>query len=532
MRTLPIAVHKLFAVAVFVALLPPTVWLLYALAQSRTNVALCDVAAHALALAATGSTPYHWNFSDSEDVVAGRVFDARDYAFRDGELAVESDGRAFEVGLPLARPVDMQRFPHLFISATVDAPAELRFVVRKRLDAPERNSEALVLSPDTPDRTIDLATLIWTEQARTVLAPDSAAMLRLRVRMAAGHALHLRSVALNRIDGAQAIDLTLPASVIAIGAIAPADSTRIYRLTPDARLQASAIDSLAKSIGVHSTPLILLPQSGRVEQQLQLRNAILAALPAAIPIPANAVDATFARARTDALPSRPPLSPFAAWLALAIFAVILAVFRLCPPPNPRFRALVEIVLVMVAPLWLILGKHFDGNPDAWQLSLIGLALVYAISLSWPRQWHWNGSARAWLFSIAIIALAAIIGLIGHDPDTALRTIGSGHIARYLAWALLQQYLVCAVCTERWRIVTGNTLAAMYLGALGFALMHTPNATLMLATFAGGLGWCALYLRERALLPLAASHAASALLLLTLLPADILLSAEVGVRFLR
>ncbi|HTI96190.1 MAG TPA: hypothetical protein VL425_06725, partial [Rudaea sp.] len=58
----------------------------------------------------------------------------------------------------------------------------------------------------------------------------------------------------------------------------------------------------------------------------------------------------------------------------------------------------------------------------------------------------------------------------------------------------------------------------------------PNSSLMLATFFGGLCWCALYLRERALLPLAFSHAASALVLIALLPPDWLYSAEVSARF--
>jgi membrane protease YdiL (CAAX protease family) len=53
---------------------------------------------------------------------------------------------------------------------------------------------------------------------------------------------------------------------------------------------------------------------------------------------------------------------------------------------------------------------------------------------------------------------------------------------------------------------------------------------MVATFVGGLCWCGIYLRYRALLPLAVSHAVSALLLSALLPTDILHSAEVSVRF--
>ena len=102
--------------------------------------------------------------------------------------------------------------------------------------------------------------------------------------------------------------------------------------------------------------------------------------------------------------------------------------------------------------------------------------------------------------------------------------------RYLAWALIQQYLICVVVTARWRQAGLPPFVAIWLGATTFALMHTPNASLMLATFFGGLCWCALYLRERALLPLAFSHAASALVLITLLPSSWLYSAEVSARF--
>ena len=97
-------------------------------------------------------------------------------------------------------------------------------------------------------------------------------------------------------------------------------------------------------------------------------------------------------------------------------------------------------------------------------------------------------------------------------------------------ALIQQYLICAVVTTRWQLAGLPRFVAIWLGAMTFALMHTPNASLMLATFFGGLCWCALYLRERALLPLAFSHAASALVLIALLPPSWLYSAEVSARF--
>jgi len=191
---------------------------------------------------------------------------------------------------------------------------------------------------------------------------------------------------------------------------------------------------------------------------------------------------------------------------------------------------VEIALVFAVPVWLIVGGHFSGRVDLVQGLLIAASAIYAISLGLPRTWLWIGSARSWIFAAAVVALAISIGFALHRSGEPLRTIDSGHTVRYLGWALIQQYLICAIVLPRWQTLTGSALAAIYLSALCFSLLHTPNSTLMLATFAGGLCWCALYLRERALFPLAFSHAASALLLIALLPADILLSAEVSARF--
>jgi len=186
--------------------------------------------------------------------------------------------------------------------------------------------------------------------------------------------------------------------------------------------------------------------------------------------------------------------------------------------------------VLAVPLWLIVGGHFSGRVDLVQGLLIATSVIYAISLGLPRTWSWIGSARAWMFAAAVVAVAICIGLALHRSGEPLRSIDFGHIVRYLGWALIQQYLICAIVLPRWQSLTGSTFAAIYFSALCFSLLHTPNSTLMLATFAGGLSWCALYLRERALFPLAFSHAASALLLIALLPADILLSAEVSARF--
>ena len=196
------------------------------------------------------------------------------------------------------------------------------------------------------------------------------------------------------------------------------------------------------------------------------------------------------------------------------------------------RALLEIALTLAAPMWLVVSGRIDGNAlHSPQTVLIGLSLIYAISLTLHPSWGLNGSAPAWLAAVSVVMFAIVVGIAAHvsDSHTAGLPVPS-RFTLYLGWALLQQFLICAICTERWRLVTGSAPAAIYLGALCFALLHTPNATLMLATFAGGLAWCAIWLRYRTLLPIAFSHAASALALSALLPADVLHSAEVSVRF--
>jgi hypothetical protein len=522
-------VRSLVTVAAGIILLVVTAWLLVQLAQQQFTAHLRDQAVRALVLAATGDTPYRWRLRNTDDIVAGHVFGANDGHFNDGELVVRSAGNAFEIGVPLARTVDLRRFPHLQIVADADSVAQLQVVVRELLDAPELISASALLQPGASSLELDLATLEWKAGALSSPRPANAAMLRLRITLPSGKQLRMRTITLNRIADAQPIDLTRTPRVVDPGVSADG-TTPVFRLPFRQQTQKVDIAALSTTADPRIPLLILLPQRGRVEQQIALRNAVFTALPGAILIPESAVDATFALARRQASISSTELPDFLRWLAVGLYALLLSVFRLRPPRARRLRALAEIALVLAAPVWLIVGGQFDGNPDAAQKTLIGLSLIYAVSLSMPRAWRWNGSARAWLLAATVVLLAAVLGFLLHPPAETLRAIGLGHLARYVAWALLQQYLICAVCTERWRIVSGNAAVAVYLGALGFALMHAPNAALMLATMLGGLCWCALYLRERALLPLAFSHAASALLLLALLPADMLASAEVSVRF--
>ncbi|MGH8042164.1 MAG: CPBP family glutamic-type intramembrane protease [Rudaea sp.] len=494
-------------------MLTATVAALQKLAQHQFNAWLRHEAAHELVLAATGKTPYRWGFRP-DDIVAGRVFSAANFDFTGNALLATSTGQPFEIGLRLLRLLPLRDFPRLRLDAYARTPAQVQIVARETLDGGEWHSVRFTLAGNSTVTQAALDQIQWfAPSGERADIPPKIAMLRFRFYLAQGTALQFHGAEL----------ASTPAETVGV--------TSIHALPADAATRKADIASIAVDSTNRPMPVLLLPQQGRVEQQMLALHEVQNALPAAIVIPQSEYVAT--RNHADAKIAREEASgtnPLWGWIALGIFGALLIAARLRPPRVPRLRALLEIALVLAVPMWLIIGDRFTGETDARQELLILVSAIYTFSLAWPRSWRWNGSLGAWWLSAAVVAIAVGIGFALHPAHTPLRAIGTGHITRYLAWALLQQYLICVVCTERWRTFTGNRAAAVYLGALGFALLHTPNATLMLATFAGGLCWCALYLRERALLPLAASHAASALLLIALLPPDILLSAEVSARF--
>jgi len=515
-------------------LIAVTAWLLEAFARYQFNAHLRDGAATALALAATGKTPYQWRFTEPNDIVAGYPFGAGDFSFEGGALRWRDAGKPVDIGLPLGRAIDLRSYPRVELEFEAIAAGEFRFVTREKLSDEERSSNAIAFASGHYSATLDLQALAWSGHSASGAdsAPPSAEMLRIRFD-ATGHEIRLRSASLQRPGDYLPLDITAPVQIVDPGQARAPDRVAVFRLPFNPNAQKADIAAIADKLDpiAATPPLVLLPQRGRVEQQMALRNAVYARLPAAILIPESDYAESFARARTVVANGFKQARAPAQWTVVVGFGLLYLLVRLRPPGNPRLRALAEVLLTMFAPAWLIIGGFLDGSARPWHFALIGLTLAYALSLSRPRIWTWNGDARAWAWAGAVVAAALLIGWILHRGEDAGAIAPTWRqIARYFAWALLQQYLICAVSVDRWRVVTGNSALAVYLSALGFALMHTPNAALMLATFAGGLAWCAIYLRHRALLPLALSHTASALLLVMLLPADVLRSAEVSVRF--
>ena len=205
---------RLVAVLALIAVAVPC---LLRFAQWRFDTYLRDTAAHALALSARAETPWRWRFADAEDIVAGRVFEAGNFDFANGVLTVQSDGRAFEIGLPLPIKADLRRFPQMEIVASLDVPGRLWVVAAQDIGQAATHTPGIELKPGRSIEPIALSTL-----------PANAAMLRLRVELPNGARLHLRGVALERAASAVAADLNAPPNVAAT----------IDDKTPDAELAA------------------------------------------------------------------------------------------------------------------------------------------------------------------------------------------------------------------------------------------------------------------------------------------------------
>jgi CAAX prenyl protease-like protein len=133
-------------------------------------------------------------------------------------------------------------------------------------------------------------------------------------------------------------------------------------------------------------------------------------------------------------------------------------------------------------------------------------------------------------AVAILVFIVMGRLTGNRtaPDWSRAPAG---ILRYTGWALLQQYALQDVVLLRLKDA-GMTRRAPTAAAVLFAVMHLPNAGLMLLTFAGGWVWCRAFDRAPNLLALAVSHALAALAADQWLPDTFIRGLRVGPGYFR
>ncbi|UXI67132.1 CPBP family intramembrane glutamic endopeptidase [Tahibacter amnicola] len=461
----------LYAFAVLAALLA-TQWV----AHLQVRSYLRDEAARAWFLARSGSTPFQWQFRQRDDLIAGTVFGASRFHVDDSGIHVDGDHTPVEIGLRLSQPLDLRQFDQLTIRTTPDKAAR-QIIIRETLDAPQVS--AMLDVPPTAVGPIDLSALAWRdEDGRPASVPRRADMVRLRLDRSATAMLDIHSVRFAPSAGA----------------------TRLPAVTE-------------------------VPHVTSVESALLLRDALRRREPSALVVYAGDIP-------TESTHAPSPAGAGWRWLLTGLAATGMVLLRLRPPHSPSWRAGLEATALLAGPLAVILGGHLGDNLGAWTTVAIALTVAFALTLRWPAWREWiSPSMAAWRGPALAMLVALVVGawFLAQAPDAHWPT--PTQFARYTAWAFVQQFLLCGLVATRLEQAGLSSRATALAVATLFALMHTPNAALMLATFVGGLIWSTAWLRDRNLAGIGLSHAVAATILFATAPTALLRSAEVSARFL-
>src|SRR6185295_6936690 len=100
----------------------------------------------------------------------------------------------------------------------------------------------------------------------------------------------------------------------------------------------------------------------------------------------------------------------------------------------------------------------------------------------------------------------------------------------IVWGGGQQWILQTVFLRDAQRATSPRFGILVAAAL-FASLHLPNPWLTMLTFAGAIGWCAIYDRHPNVIPLALSHAVATLIILYAFDDAIMGRLRVGVAYL-
>lgn len=472
------------------------------LAASIVAGQLQRTADHQLAQVEAGLPLWQWLLREPRDLVAGRAFGAASVRRVSGGLRIDSrDGTPFEIGLPVRRWIDARGWPLLALDGDAGAPFRLGVWWQPQLGQPMACTAWLdaPIASGAVHVVVDLRQLHW----QSIDGADCAAMqridvLRLKLHLPTHAWVRLASVTLRE---AQPL---------------PVPTTAALRLSADA---ATAAHQLTTS-SLPTMPWIALPASASAETQLNLRERVWQQRPAALVVTGNTIPAPHAGFATPV---------WLAWFGALAYLLTLIGLARWPPAQPARRWL-ELIACLGGPLWLTIGLQLGLHLTAPSLLVFGGALVFAAQTEWRARagdWRWLGQPRDWLAPFALLPVALLLIAVAGGTFTAPL---ASHVAVYLVWACLQQWLILVVAMRRLEAARLPVMAVILATATLFALMHTPNGVLMQLCLLAELWWAWCFRRSRALLPIAVAHAACALLVEAGLVGGWLRSLEVSARF--
>jgi Type II CAAX prenyl endopeptidase Rce1-like len=141
-------------------------------------------------------------------------------------------------------------------------------------------------------------------------------------------------------------------------------------------------------------------------------------------------------------------------------------------------------------------------------------------------------------SVWIVPAIVLLGAVSIWMASQLHTlhdfsIGTlmGRVRGYLAWSLLQQFMLQDYFLLRLlRLMPGKAAAAVSAAAILFASVHIPNPVLMLGTLLWGMAACILFLRYRDLYSLGVAHCLLGICIAVTVPAHIHHGMRVGLGY--
>jgi hypothetical protein len=501
---------RLLPVAGFLAAVAVLLWCMAALSGWITRGQLIHQASHDVATLRAGRPLWEWRLRYPSDLVASRVFGAAELAATpDGLVITSRDGTPFEVGLPLAGPIDLAHWPVLRIDVQGNREGVLDVSYQPtESGTPCSADRAAMISTKTASLSIDLASQAWRAiDGAPCGAPDVVAyLLRLRVTIPAGATLALHRAAL-----ASPEPVSLP--------------PKIDRQMADIRLLGSESSvnwtPTPQQLASYRTPMVRLPEGATAEAMLLWRDRVRQFWPAAIILPFGQA---LPRATSNHMPT---------WLDAGVAALYLAWLAwLAIRQRPGVvRPWTEVAAIAFGPLWLIAGLRWGPGASIPGITAFLAALVYGGQSEWrrrPVEWGWLGRSWSdWIYPLLPLPVALALTLAdGHH----LLHLDVRHIVAYLAWALLQQWAMLALVLGRLERTGLPRPAILLVTAALFGLLHTPNGSLMQLCVAAELWWAWSFMRSPRLLPIAVAHAASALLVESGLTGHLLRSLEVSARF--
>ncbi|HEY2624719.1 MAG TPA: CPBP family glutamic-type intramembrane protease [Dyella sp.] len=506
------AKHRVLAIAGFGAAVVLLFWAMAALSAWVTREHLAKHAQLELATLRSGQPLWQWRLRGPGDLVAHRVFGNADIARGPNGLRVTSrDGSTFDLGLPVAGPVDLAHWPLLHLQLQSDAEGTLGLIYQTSEFSTACTANAVGrIPPHGNELVIDLRSLSWhSDSGKPCRPPDVVTyLLRLRPQLPAHAVLQIGNVDLQAAQPA-----ALPVSIAA-------DMADI-RLPSALAVAQAGLTAASAQYGGRSAPLVRLPAGISAETMLSLRDLVKRHWPGALVLPFGQA---FAPAREEALPG---------WLDWGVCAAYLIglVWIALRQTREVTRPWLEIAAIAAGPLWLIAGLRWGTQLSIPGVTAFVAALVFAAQSDWRRRpvwWRWLGRSWAdWLWPLVPLAVTVALTLVdGHG----LVHLEPRHMLAYLGWALLQQWAMLAFVMGRLRLTALPQPVIILITAALFGLLHTPNGSLMQLCFMAELWWAWRFLKSPCLVPIAVAHAICALLVESGLTGHMLRSLGVSARF--